>query len=649
MAIGDLTVVGSNLTGISCSGNYHGEFTGDLVKPVKNEQVLLADLKNIIGNPGDTVYMTGRTSPGDGDDGTFYWDSSDLSAKVATDTLSDIYVAPNIDLTGASGGWVRQLISATQAEMEAGTETALRSMSPLLVRQAIDAQMPNNIIGAPGEAGFGVGIAPASAVPEGMTYLGTSFLLGDNYGNYQFSDGSIMCYVPKFYYRIAHVSNPTYATYGVNSCDVKGVNTFATTADANAAGYALHRAFIDGGTEKDGFFVDKYMCSKNALGSGFVASSLQNGLPISTNNTHNPIAALTACADNYNYEAINAAHARDGIDGAINPDSIFFCNSRQIHGALALLSLAHGQKSLNTTNCAWYDATYNFPKGCNNNALGDANDATIAYTSDGFDNCGKTGSGTPFAKTTHNGQACGVADLNGLMYEVNIGLTCIATTKTITAITQANPCQVTVVGHGLTTGDYVLIGSLAGMTELRNKIYKVTVVDANNFTLYGVNSTAFSAYIGGGTAIIGTFYRAADSTEMRNFTAGNTLATDHWGVTGVTAMMTPFVPAFAATYPSNNSTQRFGSSAEQVIASNVSGDAWEMAGLGFPRQTAISQVGTNLFGVDYYYQYVRHDLCPASSHFWQNLTLAGIWSFDFTSYRTTSSNIFGFRTACYPA
>ena len=32
-----------------------------------------------------------------------------------------------------------------------------------------------------------------------------------------------------------------------------------------------------------------------------------------------------------------------------------------------------------------------------------------------------TGSGVPFAKTTHNGQACGVADLNGNMWEVASG------------------------------------------------------------------------------------------------------------------------------------------------------------------------------------------------------------------------------------
>src|SRR5690606_17753495 len=65
----------------------------------------------------------------------------------------------------------------------------------------------------------------------------------------------------------------------------------------------------------------------------------------------------------------------------------------------------------------------NFPKGCNNNALRDANDTSVLYVSDGYSNAAKTGSGTPFAKTTHNGQECGVADLNGGMWEVCLGLT----------------------------------------------------------------------------------------------------------------------------------------------------------------------------------------------------------------------------------
>ena len=95
-----------------------------------------------------------------------------------------------------------------------------------------------------------------------------------------------------------------------------------------------------------------------------------------------------------------------------------FLTSIFIYNALAILAFAQGKAG---SNCAFADVLPYQPKGCNNNALKDANDASVAFTSSGYDNCAMTGSGVPFAKTTHNGQECGVADLNGNMYEVASG------------------------------------------------------------------------------------------------------------------------------------------------------------------------------------------------------------------------------------
>lgn len=55
-----------------------------------------------------TVYLLGRLSPGDGGEGIFRWDGSDLSSQVSADPLAGIYVAPETDPSGASGAWVRQ-------------------------------------------------------------------------------------------------------------------------------------------------------------------------------------------------------------------------------------------------------------------------------------------------------------------------------------------------------------------------------------------------------------------------------------------------------------------------------------------------------------------------------------------------------------
>ncbi len=264
-----------------------------------------------------------------------------------------------------------------------------------------------NQIGIAGSAGFGCGVCPGP-LPVGMTGLqGYTDPTSANYGNYIFTDGSVMVWVPAFYYKYGTGSNGV----ALNGVDIKAFSYFADVATANASGYALHRAFYDGGVQP-GVFVDKYIPSNN----GGIASSLKNGNPLSTAADHAPLSGLTGAPANYYYGAVAAAKTR-GVN--------FFANSRFIQAALALLSLAHAQASSTTTWCAWFNATYNFPKGCNNNALGDANDAALVFVSDGsaYPNCSKTGSANLFARTTHNGQNCGIADLNGCMWEVGLGFT----------------------------------------------------------------------------------------------------------------------------------------------------------------------------------------------------------------------------------
>lgn len=266
---------------------------------------------------------------------------------------------------------------------------------------------PNNI-GMMGQLAFGVGICPA-LLPAGMVELsGTRDSASDNYGNYQFSDGSIMVWVPAFYYKFGTASNGL----ALNDIDIKSFDAYTSVASANAAGYALHRAFYDAGAVQPGVFIDKYQCSNNAG----IASSIKNGNPLSSNVVHNSFSGLTGAPANAYHGALVAAKTRG---------TSFFCNSRFIFSALAMLAYAHGRAATATTWCAWYDAAgiTNFPKGNNNNALGDVNDAAIKYISDGYPNAGKTGSANLFSRTTHNGQNNGVCDLNGNMWEINIGIT----------------------------------------------------------------------------------------------------------------------------------------------------------------------------------------------------------------------------------
>jgi len=514
----------------------------------------------------------------------------------------------------------------------------------------------------PGGVGFGVGICPK--VPFGFIELpGTRMLGHANFGNYQYQDGSVMVWVPAFYYRLAHASNPTYAVHGVNSVDIKPYSAFADATAANAAGYALHRAFYDAGAIKRGVMVDKYMCSSNAWGTGTIASSIKNGNPLSAHADHNPVEGLTACSVNQLYEFINAAHARDGADGAINASSIFFPASRFIYSALALLSLAHGQAASATTNCAWYSAsTTNFTKGCNNNALADTNDTSVKWQSDGYSNCGKTGSagygggdGNVFAKSAHNGQDCGIVDLNGLMWESSLGFSSIVTLVAIAGLSRANPCVVAWTGHGLTTGAFAQIGAItqAGWTVLNDKIFSITRIDDNSLSLDGVDTSALAAdYVPAtdpGTIKNGTFYAAKTSIAMKSFTSGTAAATDHWGATGIAAMMDAVPVVFETAYPNNGIAQRFGDGAGQVLAEDVSGSDWLQTGLGFPSSAAgASPSGTNLFGADYYYQYMVDACFLLSGGYWSNGAVAGVWTANWSYYRTYAYSFVGFRLACYP-
>lgn len=263
-----------------------------------------------------------------------------------------------------------------------------------------------NNIGVPGQQGFGVGIAPS--LPTGFAKLhGTEDPASDNYGNYAFTDGSVMVYIPAFYYKYGTGSNGL----AINVVDIKPFDAYANVATANADGYALHRAFYNAGTIRPGVFVDKYLCSNN----NGIASSIKNGNPLSSGSANNPFSGLTGAPSNNYAGAIAAAKTRGAS---------FFCSSVFINKALALLANAHGSASTGTAFNAWYSSgSTNFPKGCNNNALGDVNDATLAFVGTGYLTASKTGSANFFAKTAHNGQNCGVVDLNGTIWEITPGLT----------------------------------------------------------------------------------------------------------------------------------------------------------------------------------------------------------------------------------
>jgi hypothetical protein len=271
---------------------------------------------------------------------------------------------------------------------------------------AIGVPIPAYSIGIPGTQGFGVGICDKTLPSYMVPMPGYNSVGHDNYGNYQTIDGSIMVWVPAFYYKWGTGSNGL----AINAISLIWARSFSSHEVALSQGYALHRMFYDGGVIKSGVFCDKYGCSRSAAG---IAVSVKNGAPLSSNAAHNGFSTLNGSPSNTYAGALDAAKTRG---------SRFFASSRFIADGLAKISYAHAQASTNTTYCAWWAATNNFPKGCNNDALRDTQDTGVLYTSDGYLNAALTGSGAPFEKTTHNGQACGISDLNGGMWDITPGL-----------------------------------------------------------------------------------------------------------------------------------------------------------------------------------------------------------------------------------
>lgn len=304
-------------------------------------------------------------------------------------------------------------------------------------------------IGKAGQQGFGVGIYGGD--PADLTAIGLSPMQGckdpdsENYGNYMHTNGSVMVFIPAFCYRIGHTSAPSYSRDGANALEIRDASL------GQGDGWFLHRAFIDGGKQKLGFFVDKYLCSKKSDNSN-IAVSVKNADQISLTSASNYInsSSMTGCSGRI-YDAITLGRARG--EG-------YSCVSAFQWSALSILSLACGQATTSADNCAWYDANHktNFPKGSNNDCK-DINDSSVTFSAHSANpSFGKTGSGTPFAKTTHNGQACGVTEVNGCMLQPLLGIYQTSSSGTFAVVKESYKMHAFTMDNYNTSSNFDTIG-----------------------------------------------------------------------------------------------------------------------------------------------------------------------------------------------
>ena len=279
-------------------------------------------------------------------------------------------------------------------------------------------------IGLAGQQGFGVGVYGGD--PADLTAMRLAPMEGcedptsDNYGNYIHTNGSIMCCIPAFCYRLGKATAPSYERDAEDALEIKDATEFPQFShDAVFSSpdfgddWILHRAFVDGNKLKNAFFIDKYLCSN----VNDQAASVKNAdwLMCHDDTTKPYFTRQMTGTEGLAYDAITLSRARGDYY------SLVTCYQ---WSAISLLSLAHGQAATSADACAWYDAnhTTNFPKGATSEYGRDLNDDTISYTYH-FYGVGfvRTGSGIPFNKTTHNGQASGVADVAGMCNQWTIG------------------------------------------------------------------------------------------------------------------------------------------------------------------------------------------------------------------------------------
>lgn len=238
-------------------------------------------------------------------------------------------------------------------------------------------------IGIPGTRGFGVGVYPGTE--SELVALGLEPMTGfndkqsDNYGNYMHFKGGQMIFIPAFLVRYGSEDAPQYSSYGANSIEIKDVSEYDSLENAANDGFYLHRAFIDGGEVKSGFFMSKYHMTVTTTG----------GVSVPVSGMTTPTVSITPV---------------QMIDYARSLGYGWNCPSAFMAAAIDVIALCHAQFSTWTNVCRWYD-----PAGA------------TSYPAQGRGT-------SDMGLYSHNGQPCGVIGFE-FRWEYCLGLTTAGTSE----------------------------------------------------------------------------------------------------------------------------------------------------------------------------------------------------------------------------
>lgn len=203
---------------------------------------------------------------------------------------------------------------------------------------------------------------------------------------------------------------------------------FANEAEANAKGFILPAAFIDGGEEKSGFFISSSLTTQDGNGIQFGLSWTDGA----TENTNHQLWRLNGTSvtpagqkDVENSIGGLPGLSKDAISISQKASPKFQCESAYTVAALSLLSFACAQYATSTDECAWYingDAL-NFPRGINVDNNRDYVDSSVTIPEDMGDTTGSVFPTvqTAYCKTTHNGKIYGITHVNGWLFRPFVG------------------------------------------------------------------------------------------------------------------------------------------------------------------------------------------------------------------------------------
>ena len=265
--------------------------------------------------------------------------------------------------------------------------------------------------------GFGAGVAymPTIAASLGLTAMdGASERTHENFGNFVDSRNNVFVCIPMMYYK-ADTNTRIDELMGVPKVEVSYI-----AKDGYAPFYAFKKS---NGEYVPCVFVSKYIMSK---GSDNKPAFVKNADPVSSDRSYNGI---------QQFSGVDANNI--GFFTAIRMLGSNYClHYAALRFVYYMVAEAHKQKAIlrfgtrakvPSSICAYLDIAPYYPKG-NNTNWGDADDTSLKYTRAGSGTyqgssygVGKTGSANNLAKTTFNGQKCGIADMGGNMWEVDGG------------------------------------------------------------------------------------------------------------------------------------------------------------------------------------------------------------------------------------